>query len=81
MRVDRSFQSGFSKAPPFITKETVSSPSLKILYVLSGVHLHSESAELVGRHSRLAEWPCIAKDNDRPGCVQGAAVFVPGRSL
>lgn len=81
MRVDRAFQSGFSKAPPFITKETVSSPSLKILYVLSGVHLHSESAELVGRHSRLAEWPCIAKDNDRPGCVQGAAVFVPGRSL
>lgn len=81
MRVARTFQSGILKAPPFTARETASSPSLEVLYVLSGVHLHSESAELVGRHSRLAAWPRIAKDNDRPGCVQRAAVFVPGRSL
>lgn len=50
-------------------------------YVLSGVHLHPKSAELVGCHSRLPEWPCIAKDNDCHGYVKRAGVFVPGRSL
>lgn len=47
---------------------TVPALSLKIL---SSVHLHSESAELVGCHSRPPEWPCIAKDNDCHGYVKG----------
>lgn len=49
--------------------------------MLSGGHLHSESAELVGCHSRPTEWSRIAKDNDSLGYAKGLKVFVPGRSL
>lgn len=73
------FQARFMKgaAPPFITMGLFQL-LLWRYYVLSGVHLHSESAELVGCHSRLPEWPCIAKDNDCHGYLKGLECLCQG---
>jgi len=64
------FHAGFMKGAttPFITLFQL---LLWRHYILSGVHLWSESAELVGCHSRMPEWLCIAKDNDHHGHVKG----------